>query len=66
MACGSSPAGRTFLLHEVIDLPLIEKLLRGGLPPPMAEGFIRHMAQDHTVAEDVGRLAEEAGVRRWC
>lgn len=52
------------LIHEVIDIPLISKALRDALPPPMAEGLLRHMVDEHTTAEDVGKLAHAANVKR--
>ncbi len=52
------------LVHEVIDLPLIEKAMRSELPPEAAEGLMRHMVDEHTTAEDVGRLAEASKVRK--
>ncbi|SEB15972.1 MBL fold metallo-hydrolase [Variovorax sp. YR216] len=52
------------LVHEVIDLPLIEKAMRRELPPEMADGLMRHMTAEHTTAEDVGRLAQAAKVRK--
>jgi ribonuclease BN (tRNA processing enzyme) len=55
--------GADILFHEVVDLPLIEQLLMRELPPLLAQGLYQHMVQDHTTAEDVGRLAKEAGVK---
>jgi ribonuclease BN (tRNA processing enzyme) len=52
------------LVHEVIDLPLIAQAMRRELPPAIAEGLLRHMEDEHTVAEDVGRLAAAAGVKK--
>jgi ribonuclease BN (tRNA processing enzyme) len=52
------------LVHEVIDPPLIEQAMRRELPPQVAEGLMRHMVQEHTTAEDVGRLAQAAGVKK--
>jgi ribonuclease BN (tRNA processing enzyme) len=51
------------LIHEVIDLDLIEKALSAMLPAPAAQALMRHMRDDHTTAEDVGRLAKAAGVK---
>lgn len=52
------------LVHEVIDLPLIDAVLRRNLPPQIAESLMRHMVDEHTVAEDVGRLAHAARVKK--
>jgi ribonuclease BN (tRNA processing enzyme) len=52
------------LVHEVIDIPLISQALRRELPPQIAEGLLRHMVDEHTTAEDVGRLAQAARVRK--
>lgn len=52
------------LIHEVIDMPLMGQYLRRVLPPPAAENWMRHMAQDHTEAEDIGRLAQAAKVKK--
>lgn len=56
--------GADLLVHEVIELPLIAQALRKDLPPNIAEGLLRHMKEEHTTAEDVGKLAEAAGVRK--
>jgi ribonuclease BN (tRNA processing enzyme) len=55
--------GADMLIHEVVDLPLIEQRLRRGRPQD-AESLLRHMAHEHTTPEDVGRLAEAAGVKQ--
>ncbi|MFS2162543.1 MBL fold metallo-hydrolase [Variovorax sp. Varisp62] len=54
--------GADLLVHEVVDLPSIKKKLQ-ELPPLLAQGLYQHMVQDHTTAEDVGRLAQAAGVK---
>jgi ribonuclease BN (tRNA processing enzyme) len=56
--------GADVLLHEVIDLALVENRLRRALPAPAVDAVMRHMVEEHTTAEDVGRLAEAAGVRQ--
>jgi ribonuclease BN (tRNA processing enzyme) len=56
--------GADLLVHEVIDLPLIEQAMRRELPPQIAEGLMRHMQEEHTTAEDVGRLAAAAQVKK--
>jgi len=53
------------LLHEVIDLELTREMLRRHrVPDALAEGLMRHMADEHTVPEDIGRLARDAGVKK--
>lgn len=54
--------GADILFHEVVDLPSIDRLLRRELPPLLAQGLFQHMVQDHTTAEDVGQLAQDAAV----
>lgn len=56
--------GADILFHEVVDLPLIEQRLLASLPPVLAKGLYQHMVQDHTTAEDIGRLAQAAGVKQ--
>jgi len=56
--------GADVLVHEVIDLPLIEKAMSAMLPAQMARAYMRHMEEEHTTAEDVGRLAQAAGVKQ--
>jgi len=55
--------GADILFHEVVDLPGIEAILNRELPPVLAKGLYQHMVEDHTTAEDIGRLAQEAGVK---
>ncbi|AOW12043.1 MBL fold metallo-hydrolase [Hydrogenophaga crassostreae] len=52
------------MVHEVIDLALIEKALMAAMPAHFAQGLMRHMRDEHTTAEDVGRLAKAAGVKQ--
>jgi ribonuclease BN (tRNA processing enzyme) len=56
--------GADLLLHEVIDLALARDNLSRILPAPAVVAVMRHMADEHTTAEDVGRLAEAAGVKQ--
>ncbi|WP_418316102.1 MBL fold metallo-hydrolase [Piscinibacter sakaiensis] len=56
--------GADLLIHEVIDLDLIEKAMSTALPPDLAKAFMRHMRDEHTTAEDVGRIAQAAGVKQ--
>ena len=59
------------LVHEVVSLPLIADSLRGLLasqrgqvPPSVFEALMRHMTEDHTVPEDIGKLAAAARVKK--
>ena len=69
---GSCPAllefvrGADVLVHEVIDLPLIEKTMTRELPSQVAQALMRHMREEHTTAEEVGKLAQAAGVKSSC
>lgn len=56
--------GADLLVHEVIELSLVESGLRRTVPSQTADAMMRHMVEEHTTAEDVGRLAQAAGVRR--
>lgn len=55
--------GADLMIHEVIDLDLIEKAMTATMPAPAAQALMRHMRDEHTTAEDVGRLAKAAGVK---
>ncbi|MDC8784655.1 MBL fold metallo-hydrolase [Roseateles koreensis] len=59
------------LVHEVISLPLMADSLQkfmasqpGKAPPGLFEGLMRHMEEDHTTPEDIGRLARGAKVKK--
>ena len=63
--------GADLLIHEVVSLPLISESLRkliasqrGKVPPEVFDNLMRHMTQDHTVPEDIGKLATAAGVKK--
>ena len=63
--------GADLLVHEVISLPLMtermHKLLDSQPDKPLPgvfESLMRHMAEDHTTPEDIGRLAKAAGVKK--
>ena len=55
--------GADILVHEVIDADWVKALY--GEPPysPEEEGFIEHLLHSHTTIEQVGPVAEEAGVK---
>jgi ribonuclease BN (tRNA processing enzyme) len=58
--------GADILVHEAIDNRMIvvevENQIRAGYPVSK-ERFLKHMYADHTPAEDVGRIAQAAGVK---
>jgi ribonuclease BN (tRNA processing enzyme) len=58
--------GADVLVHEAMYVPAVEsyirdQIARGG--PVKLEDFMAHMKADHTPVEDVGRIAQEAGVK---
>jgi len=60
--------GADILVHEAIDMAAIEVQVRGMFPagrvPAERLGIIMaHMRADHSPTEDVGRIAEDAGVK---
>ena len=48
------------LIHEVMYLPGLEALIRGL---PNATRLREHLLASHTLPEDVGRIAAQAGVK---
>lgn len=63
--------GADLLVHEVVSLPLIAESLRkvlasrpGGADPALFDNLMHHMAEDHTSPEEVGKLAQAAGVKK--
>jgi ribonuclease BN (tRNA processing enzyme) len=52
--------GADVLVHEVMYLPGIEKLLKNA---PSATRLREHLMAAHTMTEDVGRIAAQAGVK---
>jgi len=52
--------GADVLIHEVMYLPAIEKLLKQF---PGAARLREHLMASHTTTEDVGRIAQQAGVK---
>ncbi len=53
--------GADILIHEVVHVPSVERLAaRIGSGSTLAQAIISH----HTVAEDVGRIAQQAGVKK--
>lgn len=58
--------GADVLVHETMYVPAVEEYIRGQIEkgrPVKFEAFMAHMKADHTPSEDVGRIAQEAGVR---
>jgi ribonuclease BN (tRNA processing enzyme) len=48
-------------VHEVMYAPALEELLRRN---PNAATLMSHLKASHTLAEDVGRIATDAGVTK--
>jgi ribonuclease BN (tRNA processing enzyme) len=58
--------GAHVLVHETMYVPAVEKYIKGQIAqgrPVKFEAFMAHMKADHTPSEDVGRIAQEAGVK---
>lgn len=64
--------GAQLLVHEALDLPALRRQakaqvaagsLDGGFRVPSLETFMHHIIADHSPAEEVGRIAQEAGVK---
>ncbi len=58
--------GADVLVHETMYVPAVEKYIKAQIAegrPVKFEPFMAHMKADHTPAEDVGRIAQEAGVK---
>jgi ribonuclease BN (tRNA processing enzyme) len=58
--------GADVLVHEAMYVPAIETYIRGEIAkgrPIKFEDLMAHMKADHTPVEDVGRIAQEAGVK---
>ncbi len=58
--------GADVLVHEAMYLPAIEKYIKDEIAKgrPVAPGdFLAHMKADHTPVENLGRIAQEAGVK---
>jgi ribonuclease BN (tRNA processing enzyme) len=58
--------GADVLVHEAMYVPAIEKYLRARIAkgfPVKFDDFMAHMKADHSPVEDVGRIAQEAGVK---
>ena len=58
--------GADILVHEAMYMPGIEAYLRDRIAkgfPVKYDAFMAHMKADHSPVEDVGRIAQEAGVK---
>ena len=65
-AVGVMAKGADVLVHEAMYVPEVEKYIRDQVArgrPVKVEDFMAHMKADHTPVEDVGRIAQEAGVK---
>lgn len=65
-AVAAMAKGADVLVHEAIDMPAIEAYMRAQIAagvPGNLDAFMAHMRADHTPAEEVGRIAQEAGVK---
>jgi ribonuclease BN (tRNA processing enzyme) len=54
------------LVHETMYVPAVEEYIKGQIAmgrPVKFEAFMAHMKADHTPSEDVGRIAQKAGVK---
>jgi len=57
--------GADVLVHETMYVPAVETFIRGIAQgqPVKFDAFMAHMKAGHTPSEDVGRIAQEAGVK---
>jgi ribonuclease BN (tRNA processing enzyme) len=58
--------GADVLVHEAMYVPALETYIRGEIAkgrPIKFEDLMAHMNADHTPVEEVGRIAQEAGVK---
>jgi ribonuclease BN (tRNA processing enzyme) len=58
--------GADVLVHETMYVPAVETYIKGQIAkgrPVKFEPFMAHMKADHTPSEDVGRIAQESGVK---
>jgi ribonuclease BN (tRNA processing enzyme) len=58
--------GADVLVHETMYVPAVEKYIKAQIAkgrPVKFEAFMDHMKADHTPVEDVGRIAQKAGVK---
>ena len=58
--------GADILVHEALYMPALEAYIRGRIAkgsPIRFDDYMAHMRIDHSPVEDVGRIAQEAGVQ---
>jgi ribonuclease BN (tRNA processing enzyme) len=58
--------GADVLVHEAMYVPAVEAYVRDRIAkgvPTNFDAYIAHMKADHSPVEDVGRIAQEAGVK---
>jgi ribonuclease BN (tRNA processing enzyme) len=58
--------GADVLVHEAMYVPALETYIRGEIAkgrPIKFEDLMAHMNADHTPVEEVGRIAQEAGIK---
>jgi ribonuclease BN (tRNA processing enzyme) len=58
--------GADILVHEAMYVPAVEAYVKDMVAkgrPVSVDAFMAHMRADHSPVEDVGRIAEEAGVK---
>lgn len=65
-AVATMAKGADVLVHEAMFVPAVETYIKGQIArgrPVKLEDFMAHMKADHTPVEDVGRIAQKAGVK---
>ncbi len=65
-AVATMAKGADVLVHETMYVPAVETYIKDQIArgrPVKFEPFMAHMKADHTPSEDVGRIAQEAGVK---
>lgn len=58
--------GADILVHEAMYVPALEAYIHGRIAqgsPIRFDDYMTHMKVDHSAVEDVGRIAQESGVR---
>ena len=58
--------GADVLVHETMYVPVLETFIKAAIAagwPTTFDVFMAHMKADHTPSEDVGRIAQKAGVK---
>jgi ribonuclease BN (tRNA processing enzyme) len=65
-AVAAMAKGADVLVHEAMYLPALEQYTRAVIAKGLrvkSEDFMAHMKAEHTSVEDVGRIAQQAGVK---